>query len=63
MLCPPTLREAVAHYARRNMSSTDAAEVVGSSDDDNAAPHTSIDISPANFGAVGFLPLLGESGS
>jgi hypothetical protein len=50
------LREAVAHFARRNARSTDAK--LGCSDNGNA--HTSIDIA-ADLRA-GFLPLLGEHG-
>jgi hypothetical protein len=50
------LREAVAHFARRNTRSTDAK--MGGSDNGNA--HTSIDIG-ADF-AAGFFPLLGEQG-
>ena len=52
------LREAVAHFGRRNTRSTETE--VGSSDDGNA--HTGIDIS-TNFGVlVGFLSLLGDPG-
>jgi hypothetical protein len=52
----PPLREAVAHFARRNARSTDTE--MGSSDDGDT--HTCIDIA-ANFG-VGILPLLGKHG-
>jgi hypothetical protein len=52
----PSLREAVAHFSRWNIMSTDA-EMSGS---DNGNAHASIDIA-ANFGA-GLLPLLGEHG-
>jgi hypothetical protein len=41
------LREAVAHFARRNTRSTDTEQMGGS---DNADAHASIDAS-ANFGA------------
>jgi hypothetical protein len=51
------LREAVAHFARRNTRSTDAK--MGCSDNGNA--HTSILDIAADF-RVGFLPLLGEHG-
>jgi hypothetical protein len=50
------LREAVAHFARRNTRSTDTQ--IGCSDNGNT--HTSIDIA-ADLGA-GFLPLRGEHG-
>jgi hypothetical protein len=50
------LREAVAHFARRNTRSTDAK--MGCSDNGNA--HASIDMAP-DFRA-GFLPLLSEHG-
>jgi hypothetical protein len=51
------LREAVAHFARRNARFTDTK--MGCSDNGNA--HTSIDIA-ADFSRAGFLPLLGEHG-
>jgi hypothetical protein len=51
------LREAVAHFGRRNVRSTDDAKM-GSSNNGNA--HTSI-VTVADSG-LGFLPLLGEHG-
>jgi hypothetical protein len=52
----PALREALAHFARRNTRSTDTE--MGGSDDDNAHSRTKIS---TNLG-VGFLPLRCEQG-
>jgi hypothetical protein len=52
--CVLPLREAIAHFARRNTRSSTDTEI-GSSDK-NGDAHSSIDIA-ANF-LVGFLPLL-----
>jgi hypothetical protein len=52
------LREAVAHFARRNTRSADTE--MGSSDNGDAHTGASIDMA-ANLEA-GFLPLLGENG-
>jgi hypothetical protein len=53
------LREAVAHFARRNREDPRRRQRWGSSDNGNA--HMGIGISADLFG-VGFLPLLGEPG-
>jgi hypothetical protein len=52
------LQEAVVHFSRQNVRSTDTAEMGAGSD--NGDTHMSIDAATC-FGA-GFLPLLGKNG-